>query len=317
MRRAILCTIICLIGTLAIQAQTPGSFVTVNSRQYTVHQVQAGETFYSIAKRYSVEADSLKKVNRLEDITVLKPGEMLIIPLYAIDKPAVGTISTPTPDNCTVHIVKTGETLYSIARQYPHTSVKEIKTVNKLTSDTVNIGQQLFIPKPKGSGMVEPPKPKRDSSLSGSGLIATAKDSVASFEIGEVSDADVDSLDDERMTITAGYDIQMLGDLHDKFVENDTAHLVVTKSAALWLHDENSYNQTKFFALHKSAPIGSILQVRNLMNNRVVYVKVIGKLPDNEETYNVQIQVSAAAARFMNVLDDKFLVEISSHPGQS
>ena len=83
------------------------------------------------------------------------------------------------------------------------------------------------------------------------------------------------------------------------------------KGTAIWINDSSHENQYRFYAMHKSAPIGSVLMVRNLMNNRVVYAKLIGKLPNNKSNENIVVKLSAGAARYLNVLDDRFVVELS------
>jgi histone H3/H4 len=47
------------------------------------------------------------------------------------------------------------------------------------------------------------------------------------------------------------------------------------------------------------------------MNNKTIRVKVIGKLPDTGENKNILIRISESAAKQLNALDEKFLVEIT------
>ncbi len=49
----------------------------------------------------------------------------------------------PLPDN--IYVVKTGDTLYSIARELG-ISVSELKALNNLDSDILSVGQELIIP---------------------------------------------------------------------------------------------------------------------------------------------------------------------------
>ena len=53
-------------------------------------------------------------------------------------------ITNPTNDNEYVHIVRTGETLFSIARMY-NITVDELIRLNNLTSTVIHIGQRLLI----------------------------------------------------------------------------------------------------------------------------------------------------------------------------
>jgi hypothetical protein len=47
------------------------------------------------------------------------------------------------------------------------------------------------------------------------------------------------------------------------------------------------------------------------MNNKSVQVKVIGRLPNTPENENVAIKISGSAAKELNALDNKFLVQLS------
>ncbi|MFM7813382.1 MAG: LysM peptidoglycan-binding domain-containing protein [Flavobacteriales bacterium] len=46
--------------------------------------------------------------------------------------------------NHKIHVVKAGETLYSIAKKH-HTTVSKLKSLNKLKSETIRIGQKLYV----------------------------------------------------------------------------------------------------------------------------------------------------------------------------
>jgi len=84
------------------------------------------------------------------------------------------------------------------------------------------------------------------------------------------------------------------------------------KGVATWI--ENNGIQTsgdRFYALHNSAQVGSVVKVRNLMNNRTIYAKVIGNLAESEVNEKVLIKLSAGAAERLNVLDNRFVVEIT------
>lgn len=49
-----------------------------------IHQVEKGQTLYSISKQYEVSVDSLKEINHAS-VTELKPGDWLVIPKYNPD----------------------------------------------------------------------------------------------------------------------------------------------------------------------------------------------------------------------------------------
>ena len=57
---------------------------------------------------------------------------------------SVSVKTTATSSSAKKHTVKKGETLYSISRKYK-TTVLQLKKVNKLSSNTISIGQKLII----------------------------------------------------------------------------------------------------------------------------------------------------------------------------
>ena len=97
------------------------------------YTVKAGDTLYGIASKYGISVDELKAQNNLTSNT-LTIGEVLVIPEIEVPE---------TPDE-NVYIVKSGDTLYSIANKYGMT-VNELKSLNNLTSDVLSIGQELVV----------------------------------------------------------------------------------------------------------------------------------------------------------------------------
>ena len=95
--------------------------------------VRKGDTLYSIAKKYQVSVDEIKKLNNLTSNTLQIGKELLI--------KQAGNINN---DN-EVYVVKKGDTLYSISKLL-NTTVDALKKANNLSSNILTIGQQLIIP---------------------------------------------------------------------------------------------------------------------------------------------------------------------------
>ena len=102
-----------------------------NNKDNETYIVQRGDTLYSIANKFGTTVDEIKSLNKLTSNT-LQIGQMLNIP-------------TKVSENVTTYMVQKGDTLYSIANKFG-TTVDEIKSLNKLTSNTLRIGQILNIP---------------------------------------------------------------------------------------------------------------------------------------------------------------------------
>ncbi len=330
LRRYLLAVLFHVFLLFSTAAFAQGGKVTVDGKVYTVHQVLTGETFYSISLTYNVHVDTLRGVNRLLDANAaIRPGDMLIIPLYAVRGaastpsvvPVVAKPATPpaTPPVATTpsvtngsylrHTVATGETLYSVARLYPHTTVAEIKELNQLQIESLSIGQVLLIPAIKGTPGVRPTTPPSTQPVDThaiykpSGAILTSDSNVTAAP----------NRADSSAASAASFDLNMLQDLERKYTAVLSAGTEQTVTGtATWITDPSHENQYRFYAMHKTAPIGSILKVKNLMNDRVVYAKVIGKLPNTQANAKIIVKLSGASARYLNVLDDKFMIELST-----
>ena len=98
-----------------------------------IYIVKKGDTLYGIANKYGISVDELKAINNLTSNN-LSVGQVLQIPEI---------IEEDVP-NENIYIVKSGDTLYSIANKYGM-SVQELKDLNKLTSNNLSIGQQLVV----------------------------------------------------------------------------------------------------------------------------------------------------------------------------
>ena len=81
------------------------------------------------------------------------------------------------------------------------------------------------------------------------------------------------------------------------------------KGVAAW--NRNSKNKNDIFALHNSAPINSVIEVTNPMNERTLFVKVIGR-PSNKVYHgtNVVVVLSNKAAKMLGARDPRFYVNV-------
>lgn len=100
--------------------------------------VKSGDSLWSVAKKFDVSVEELKKANSLNS-NLLNVGDTLKIP----------QVQTPPEfGDFVVYTVKSGDNLYSIARKYDLT-VDDIVDYNDLVNANLSIGQQLLIPAPK------------------------------------------------------------------------------------------------------------------------------------------------------------------------
>lgn len=101
----------------------------------TSYTVQSGDSLYKIAQRFNTTVAELKRLNNLTSDT-LSVGQVLIVP-----STSSGSTNTYT--------VQSGDSLWSIARKF-NTTVDELKRLNNLTSNNLQIGQVLKVPTTDG-----------------------------------------------------------------------------------------------------------------------------------------------------------------------
>ena len=100
-----------------------------NLASFTTYTVKSGDSLYSIAKKFNTNVDAIKSLNNLMSNS-LSIGKQLKIP----------SVSSSSD----TYIVKSGESLYSIAKKF-NTTVDAIKRKNNLTTNNLSIGQKLII----------------------------------------------------------------------------------------------------------------------------------------------------------------------------
>lgn len=241
-----------------------------------LHRVAPKETLFSIAKQYNVTIDEVKQWNNLKDNS-LNPGQDILIKKQnTIDysKPA------EAKSIATTHTVAAKETLYSLARQY-NVSVQQLRTWNGITGDELKLGQVLFITAPVNQA-VQPSVVKektQNASLSNTASSSATGNTTFNESVIKIS---------ERVNGT------------DEIKEGGLAELI-----------EGTEGNRKYLALHRTAKVGSILKIRNELNNREVFVRVVGALPDTGVNDKIVIKISKSAYDRLGAIDPKFRVEVT------
>lgn len=262
---------------------------------FVVHKVLAQQTLYSLSRRYKTTVSEINKANPvLAD--GLQVGQTLKIPyggkIISPDSEVRAEVETIT------HRVKAGETLFSIARKYD-VQVSEIKSWNDLSSNAINLNQALEIRRkvlvPVEKEEVEAAAeqmsttPKRVSTPDS---VLVAKDPFE--EKATPNTTEKDSVQQEpEVTSYPGTPFEP--------IEIEGLAQVI----------EESEPSNKFFALHKTAKVGTVIKVKNLMNDLTVYVRVIGSIPETSENQDIIIKLNQRAYDHLKAVDKRFRVQLN------
>ncbi len=124
-------------------ASTPsGSSRQTSSSGAATHTVKSGDTLSGIATKYGTTVANIKKLNGLTSNNI-KIGQKLKVKGGSSAAPAKTASSS---SNYTTYTVKSGDSFYSIAKNYPGISAQNIMDFNGLSSSKLKPGMKIKIP---------------------------------------------------------------------------------------------------------------------------------------------------------------------------
>jgi LysM repeat protein len=320
----IFCLVLTGIKVSAISIADSVGVETINGRIFIQHKVTSGEGWYSIARKYGISYSELRMSNKAEG-DQLRIGQIVRIPPHAkindprfrknftdesvkpSDKPEQSQEQVLQSDKAEKrkHKVQQGETLFGISRMYS-VSVDQLKKWNKLSDNTISKGQELIVG--------ESEELKRKSGTLEENLTGKTK---------TVEKAEVTPLEREKEVVKT--EPQPLHEVNrssekkevlaesrkpDKKVSFAKGRQEINEAGLASWQEDNGINQEKYYALHRSAPVGTIIRVTNSQNKSSVFVKVVGHLDDSPDNEDVIIKISRTSAERLNVIEKKFQAEL-------
>jgi len=257
-----------------------------SSKTYIVYKMGNKQPVLSVLKRYNLSLAEFKQANPETDIPV-RSGEIVFIPLHYMDESTAVLIQSPKPAAIPVAATATekkadekkvdDEGIHIVTAKQSLLNVAnlhkvtmaEIRKWNNLTSDILKEGQRLWVSTPK-------------TTVIDKATLLPSKNPTEETKSTEIV-APKEGTNPEGLKKTIETGIAELIDVPD--------------------------NSGKYLALHKSAPIGTLVLVKNLANNQSIWVKVIGRLPNADS--KLIIKLSPKAFERLNAVDKRIRAEIS------
>lgn len=257
------------------------------------HVVAEKETLYSVARLYGISVDDLRQMNKLTN-DALSIGQELTVKRSNLSEQPVIKSNPPTAQSLKgVHTVASKETLFSISRQYG-VSVDQLKQWNSLSGNELSLGQTLFVVAPENQGMKT-----TNTTITEQSSVKTTNTSPAQA-VTPAEQPKESAPSNAQPVISTPVKISEAYKDGKEVREAGLAELI-----------EGTQGNRKYLALHRSAPIGTILKVKNQLNDREVFVRVIGQLPDTGGNDKLVIKVSKSAYDRLSAIDPKFMVEVT------
>lgn len=287
-----------------------------------LHKVEPGETLFAISKKYNVSVGDILGWNNLQgsdlsvgqslviqgvgEVPLPKPDPVISAP-KAISAPVVAeskieelkatvpekattssakssenlpvintntnAMSSNLPGDWITHVVEQGETLFSITKKY-EANIEDIKAWNALSSNNISVGQKLKVGREQTSS------------------VPVVTSTVPVIINNEKANA----------TLTTPNTGTSTGE--------NTAYKNI-KQTGLAEVIEGTGNHKKYLVLHRDAPVGTIMRVRNEENDITIFARVVGALPETGDNSRLVIKLSKAAFDQLRAVNARFPVEIS------
>lgn len=109
-----------------------------------IHIVKQGETLYGIARSYGLAVNELMEWNELNSSLLSVGQELHVVQRDTSDVKEVLNPAVNTHPGVTVHIVQSGDTMYSISRKY-NVSLEYLMKMNNKKNFILSIGEKLII----------------------------------------------------------------------------------------------------------------------------------------------------------------------------
>ncbi|GAB3561569.1 hypothetical protein GCM10027578_02510 [Spirosoma luteolum] len=250
-----------------------------------IHVVEKGQTLYSLAARYGVSQADLRRWNNLPSGSVLI-GQALIVSEKA-------------------HLERSpGPSVATTAPAPPATAVKTTEPSPRPTE-----------PKPTETKPAEPkPTESRptESRPTESRPVAKAPEPARTAPKVPAESAparpDKTSTPAEPKATTPPVVVELPRPGNDAPMPTRGRRVSLTGVAEMI---DGADGSGKYLALHRTAPIGTLVQVRNAFNNQSLWVKVIGRLPDTGVNDKILIKLSQQAFAKLSPDDRRFRAEVS------
>lgn len=255
---------------------------------------------------------------------------------YLTPKDTIFLHTSSTGEKIFVHTLEKKQTLFSLAKFYG-LSVEELYFYNPgLEVQSLKVGQRVNVPIPnqsivryrinnfiesnyvpvyhvvkKGETMFRISRyyyqmPK-EIIMQRNGMMTPDLKTGQVLQVGWMS---LEGIPEEYREAGLGGPISRRNNALRKVFARNTAgkKLTADSGAAFW--KKSSGESSDFYALHRHAPVNSIIEITNPMTNRVIYAKVVGDIPDTAYGDDVKVIVSSVVATLLGAKDQRFFVKI-------
>lgn len=261
------------------------------------HIVGKGETLSKIGADLNASPQALKQWNNLSSDNIA-PGTPLVVGHLKMSSAGMAKASS-----------NTATTAQPVAKQETVAETKPAPVETKKAAPVTAVTQTPTPEKTETAPAVSQ-APARQTE--------TMANTSAAQVVSKAEPAKTTALkaDDTRASQTYSYSsANNLGSIEGVFANvftTDAAQKSMnTKSGeAATFKSTSGWQDKKYYVLMNDVAPGTIVKIAS-MENKVVYAKVLGSMPDMKENAGLLLRISNAAASYLGIIDPKFPVQIS------
>lgn len=327
MRPVLACLLICL-SSAAFCQKTDSLFVQMSETGWMMrYKVKSGETLFALARRFHVPPSILADANEMNYQTSLKVGQTIEIPVGAYNQ----LNARPAGNDFRPLYYKPFESgeLRRIAR-LSSVSQRTVQQWNKLELPEVAPGKPLLIGWIRFDAtdvglLVDKKEPLRTEVNDHFPEPAITRKPVRAdtLFLGDARKRDTIRLSRKTELPPAKHtvarnapDVPDSSDDPERVFDEHIAKRskVVSEKGTAAFYPGTGRQGAFYYALHNTAPKGSVIKVFNPGTEKTIYVKVLGKMPATRLYHNCVIGISAAAREALGATTEKAWCELTYAP---
>lgn len=274
------------------------------------HIVKPGENITQIASLYKVKVKDIYELNNISSNTIVKAGGKLLIPMDGYigksNKIEVTKIATNQTTNLPFHVIESGESLYKIAKDNS-VSVEQLRTWNNLENDNIKSGDYIYFSQQKSKISLTENK----SNVSQEEVVRESlkKHILDSDNQAKVIDKVIENNQYQKPEkIVSKSENASDKSEYDVFEKQYKPSNKSVMGLCGTFKTISGWKDKKYYALMNDAENGSIVKVK--LDNKFIYAKVLGPLPNVKDDAILMIRISNAAAAALGVNYDLFEVKV-------
>ncbi|MCW3106761.1 MAG: LysM peptidoglycan-binding protein [Segetibacter sp.] len=253
------------------------------------HVVAKSETLSKIGADLNVSAQTIKQWNNLSSDNIA-PGTPLVVGHLKMSSTS-GV--TKAPSNTPVNNQPPA------AKQEPAVEVKKVITEPKKEETVTPVAQTPAAEKKETAPAVKQEPVKQTETV----VNTPAKETPVKVEETRKSETYSYSTVNNLGSIEGVFANVFTTDASQKSLNTKSGEAATFKSTSGW-------QDKKYYVLMNDIVPGTIVKIAST-ENKVVYAKVLGSMPDMKENSGLLMRISNAAASYLGIIDPKFPVQIS------